>query len=81
MTRFLAKRLGLALVTLWLVSVILFAVAQLLPGDVGRAILGPYASEEQVVALDHQLGVDRPLLERDGGGAPPSSRVTGENPT
>ncbi|MGH7103506.1 MAG: ABC transporter permease [Acetobacteraceae bacterium] len=66
MTRFLAKRLGLALVTLWLVSIILFAVAQLLPGDVGRAILGPYASEEQVTALDHQLGVDQPLLVRYG---------------
>ncbi len=66
MPRFLAKRLGLALVTLWLVSIILFAVAQLLPGDVGRAILGPYASEQQVVALDHQLGVDRPLLVRYG---------------
>jgi peptide/nickel transport system permease protein len=61
---FLLKRLGLALVTLALVSIILFAVAQLLPGDVGRAILGPYATEEQVVALDHELGVDRPLLVR-----------------
>ena len=35
-----------------------------MPGDVGRAILGPYATEVQVRALDHQLGVDRPLLER-----------------
>ncbi len=64
MERFLLKRLGLALLTLTLVSIILFAVAQVLPGDVGRAILGPYAAEEQVVALDHQLGVDRPLLIR-----------------
>ncbi|HZS85780.1 MAG TPA: ABC transporter permease [Stellaceae bacterium] len=64
MGRFLLKRLGLALLTLTLVSIILFAVAQVLPGDVGRAILGPYAAEEQVVALDHQLGVDRPLLIR-----------------
>lgn len=61
---FLAKRAGLAIVTLLLVSVILFAVAQVLPGDVGRAILGPYATEQQVQALDHQLGVDRPLYER-----------------
>ena len=64
MWRFLIKRAGLALVTLLCVSVILFAVAQVLPGDVGRAILGPWATEVQVRVLDHQLGVDRPLYER-----------------
>ena len=64
MWKFLAKRAGLAVVTLLCVSVILFAVAQVLPGDVGRAILGPWATETQVRALDHQLGVDRPLYER-----------------
>ncbi len=61
---FLVKRASLAVVTLLLVSAILFAVAQVLPGDVGRAILGPYATEQQVQALDHQLGVDRPIYER-----------------
>ena len=38
--RFLLKRLGLSLITLWLLSIIVFAAAQLLPGDVGRTILG-----------------------------------------
>ena len=33
---------------------------QLLPGDPGRTILGPYASEEQVAALNDQLGADDP---------------------
>jgi peptide/nickel transport system permease protein len=33
-----------------------------LPGDPGRAILGPFASPVAVANLDHQLGVDRPLL-------------------
>ncbi len=61
---FLVKRASLAVVTLLLVSAILFAVAQVLPGDVGRAILGPYATEQQVQALDHQLWVDRPIYER-----------------
>jgi peptide/nickel transport system permease protein len=32
-----------------------------LPGDVGRTILGPYATNQQVAALDHQLGADKPL--------------------
>jgi peptide/nickel transport system permease protein len=62
--RFFVKRLGLTVVTLLLVSIILFGVAQILPGDVGRAILGPYATEEQVQALDHSLGVDRALPVR-----------------
>jgi peptide/nickel transport system permease protein len=62
--RFLLKRLGLMVVTLVLVSVILFAVAQLLPGDIGRSILGPYATPRQAALLDHQLGVDRPLPVR-----------------
>lgn len=64
MWRFLIKRLGLVIVTLLLVSMILFAVAQILPGDVGRSILGPYASEQAVAQLDHQLGVDQPMPVR-----------------
>jgi peptide/nickel transport system permease protein len=64
MRRFIAKRLGLSLVTLFLVSVIVFAISDVLPGDVGRSILGRSATDEQVAALDHQLGYDRPLPER-----------------
>lgn len=59
---FLATRLGLALVTLWLLSVLVFAGGQLLPGDIGRAILGPLADARAVAALNHQLGADRPLF-------------------
>ena len=50
--------------TLVLVSIIVFAVAEILPGDVGRTILGPYASNEQVARLNHELGNDRPLPVR-----------------
>jgi peptide/nickel transport system permease protein len=38
-----------------------FAAAQLLPGDVGRNLLGGFASPHDVKLLDHQLGVDRPI--------------------
>ena len=55
-------RAGLAALTLWLLSVVAFAGGQLLPGDVGRAVLGPLADPRAVAALDHQLGVDRPAL-------------------
>jgi peptide/nickel transport system permease protein len=62
--RYLLKRLGLAVITLWILSVIIFFAGQVLPGDPGRAILGPFASPSAVTALDHQLGTDRPLLSQ-----------------
>jgi peptide/nickel transport system permease protein len=52
------------LLTLWVLSVIVFFAGQVLPGDPGRAILGNLASPQAVQALDHQLGVDRPLVSR-----------------
>ena len=64
--RFLLRRFALAIVTLWLLSMVVFAAAQLLPGDVGRAVLGPFASPDQVSVLDHQLGVDRPFYTQYG---------------
>jgi peptide/nickel transport system permease protein len=60
--RFLLRRTALALVTLWLLSVIIFLASHALPGDVGRRILGPFADPRAVATLDHALGVDRPLL-------------------
>jgi peptide/nickel transport system permease protein len=60
--RFLVKRVLLGLVTLWLLSVIIFSTAQVLPGDVARRILGPLADAHAVSVLNHQLGTDRPLL-------------------
>jgi peptide/nickel transport system permease protein len=56
------KRLALGLLTLVLLSMVIFAGAQVLPGDVGRAVLGPLADPAAVAALNHQLGTDRPLL-------------------
>jgi len=60
--RFLARRIGLALVTLWLLSIIVFVGANVLPGDVGRRILGPFADPRAVAVFNHQLGTDRPIL-------------------
>jgi peptide/nickel transport system permease protein len=62
MARFILKRLGLALITLWILSVIVFLLGQVLPSDPGRAVLGPLADPHAVKALDHQLGVDKPIL-------------------
>jgi len=64
LARFLLKRLGLALLTLVILSLIIFFAGRVLPGDPGRAILGPFAAESAVKALDKSLGVDRPLISQ-----------------
>ena len=58
----LLQRCGLSLLTLFLLSLVVFAAGQLLPGDVARSILGPLADSRAVAALNHQLGTDRPPL-------------------
>ena len=40
----------------------MFLAAQVLPGDVGRRVLGPFADQASVDALNKQLGTDRPLI-------------------
>ncbi len=40
---------------------IVFAAAQLLPGDIGRNVLGPFASPADVIKFNHEHGVDRPI--------------------
>jgi peptide/nickel transport system permease protein len=62
MARFLLKRLGLAVVTLFLLSVLVFLGSQVLPGNVAPRILGPFADQRAVANLNHELGTDRPLL-------------------
>ena len=64
MLRLIGRRLLLMIPTLILVSILIFALAEVLPGDVGRTILGPYATQEQVEILNEQMGMDRPLYER-----------------
>ena len=61
MARYLARRLLLALVTLWLLVTIVFVISNVLPRDVGRTILGPFAPQESVDALNERLGTNRPL--------------------
>ncbi|HTV97012.1 MAG TPA: ABC transporter permease [Steroidobacteraceae bacterium] len=59
--RFLVKRALLSLITLAILSVVVFLGGQLLPGDVGRAVLGPLADARAVAVFNHQVGADRPL--------------------
>ncbi|HEY1369634.1 MAG TPA: ABC transporter permease [Gaiellaceae bacterium] len=62
MGRFLLRRFLLALVTLFLLSVIVFLLTQLLPGNIGRNVLGGFASPESVAKFNHEHGVDKPLV-------------------
>lgn len=64
MGRFLLRRIGLALVSLWLLSIIVFVACEVMPGDVARSILGPTAAPETVAALNEELGTDRPVVVR-----------------
>ena len=63
---FILKRVALAVVTLWVLSLIVFAAAQVLPGDPARSILGPLASAASVHQLDVKLGTNRPVIDQYG---------------
>jgi peptide/nickel transport system permease protein len=56
------RRTVLGLLTLLLVSVIVFAATQVLPGDPARAILGRNATPESLATLRQQLNLDRPVV-------------------
>jgi peptide/nickel transport system permease protein len=62
MARFLLTRLGLAAITLFLLSVLVFVGTNLLPGNVARRKLGNLADQSAVDQLNHQLGTDKPIL-------------------
>jgi peptide/nickel transport system permease protein len=55
----IAKRLGLGLITLLVISIIIFFAVELLPGDIAQAVLGQGATEDNLAALRAELGLDR----------------------
>ncbi|MAS33169.1 MAG: peptide ABC transporter permease [Anaerolineaceae bacterium] len=61
MLQFLIRRILLLVVTMLITSVIIFALTQLLPGDVARLILGRDASETALNALREEFGLDEPV--------------------
>ena len=60
----ICKRIFLLLVTMILVSFLTFAAFELVSGDPARTMLGTEATEEQVIALRHQPGLDRSFFVR-----------------
>jgi peptide/nickel transport system permease protein len=54
------QRLGLGILTLFVVSIIIFSTIEMLPGDFAKAILGQSATPETVAAFQREIGLDQP---------------------
>jgi len=58
---FVLKRVGQGLLTLFIVSILIFMCTSVIPGDAVTVILGKSGTPETIAALQAQLGLDRPL--------------------
>ena len=61
---FIVRRTILGILTLFLVSIIVFAATQALPGDPARSILGRNATPDSLAALREQLGLNKPIVQQ-----------------
>ena len=64
MIAFLAKRIGIGLVTLVVASMVVFGVLEILPGDPAQLMLGMNATPETLAAMREQMGLNAPVLVR-----------------
>jgi peptide/nickel transport system permease protein len=64
MARHLLRRLGGTILVLFAVSFITFAALDVTPGDAAQGLVGESASQEQLDALRHEMGLDVPLVPR-----------------
>jgi len=61
---FFARRVLLGLLTLFVISLVVFGATQALPGDPAQAILGREATPEKLAVVREQLNLDRPVTEQ-----------------
>lgn len=64
MWRYILKRLLLMIPVILGVTILVFGIMNLKPGDPGRMVLGVDASEEAIAAYNEELGMNKPFLER-----------------
>ncbi|HYM68448.1 MAG TPA: ABC transporter permease [bacterium] len=64
MLRYALGRIGQTVPIALLVTVLIFLLIKLLPGDPASAILGDRATDASVTALRHQWGLDRPIWQQ-----------------
>lgn len=62
----LIKRLGFVILTLVAMSMLIFLLVEVMPGDVAQTVLGQSATPESVAALRDAMGLDDPLPVRYG---------------
>lgn len=62
--RYIARRLALAVVTVWLVTIVVFVITNILPGNPALVRLGAFASPAALKAEEIQMGLDKPLSTR-----------------
>ena len=61
---FLIRRVFWSVLVLFGLSIVIFVIARVMPGDPARMAMGPRASQEQVDDLKRKMGLDKPLLEQ-----------------
>jgi peptide/nickel transport system permease protein len=64
MARYVVRRLMTMLLTMFLVSIIVFAIVEIAPGNVARNMLGTFATPEQEESMRQQLGLNRSVFIR-----------------
>jgi peptide/nickel transport system permease protein len=64
MLRFLINRFGTMMVTMLVISMLVFFIAEVVPIDPARNALGRYATQEKVDELREQMGLNRPIVVR-----------------
>jgi len=64
MLRYLTRRFFYMLITLFVTSIIIFVMSEVIPVDPARSILGQYTTPENVRQLREKMGLNRPLVER-----------------
>lgn len=66
MAKFILKRLGQLIAVLFIVSIIVFIVTRVIPGDPASVMLGPQAPKDAVVKMRESLGLNKPLIVQYG---------------
>lgn len=66
MWRMVLKRVAIGLLLIWVVSVLIFVMTQILPGDAAEMRLGQEATPETLAVLRHEMGLDRPAIVQYG---------------
>src|ERR1700722_5573127 len=66
MLRFLIRRITFGVVVLWFVATVVFAMYFIAPHNVARTLAGRQASAATVAAINHNLGLDRPIFVQCG---------------